>query len=139
MMVDGDGRPVEVVVGRFEELMVRGLVQVLQESPELQIVGMGLESTALEQAVARDSPQVAVLDEGKVAQEATLTRLRSIRPGIVLLVLAHRPSRAYRMEMLAAGAACISKEASAPYMLATIRRAANGGQRTAGVRPAAGR
>jgi two-component system, NarL family, response regulator DesR len=133
-MVESSVRPVRVVVGRFEELVVRGLVQVLLESPELQIVGVGLDGTALERAVARSSPQVAVLDEGHVAQEATLTRLRRIRPEIVLLVLAHRPSRAYRMEMLAAGAACVSKEASAPYMLATIRRAANGGH-PAGGRP----
>ncbi len=127
-MVESGVRPVRIVVGRFEELVVRGLVQVLQESPELQIVSVGLDSTALERAVAQSSPKVAVLDERHVAQEATLTRLRGIRPEIVLLVLAHRPSRAYRMEMLAAGAACVSKEASAPYMLATIRRAANGGQ-----------
>ncbi len=133
-MVECGGRPVRVVVGRFEELVVRGLVQVLQESQELQIVGVGLESTALERAVARSSPQVAVLDEGTVAQEATLTRLRRIRPELVLLVLAHRPSRAYRMEMLAAGAACVSKEASAPHVLATIRRAAKGG-RPIGGRP----
>lgn len=131
-MVESSVRPVRVVVGRFEDLVVRGLVQVLQESPELQIVGVGLDSTALERAVAQSSPKVAVLDERHVAQEATLTRLRGIRPEIVLLVLAHRPSRAYRMEMLAAGAACVSKEASAPHVLATIRRAAQGGRPTGG-------
>jgi NarL family two-component system response regulator LiaR len=119
-------RPVRVVVGEFEELVIRGLSQVLEEDDGLQVVGVGLDSAMLDRAVACSSPQVAVLDEGGVAREAVLTRLRRLQPEMVFLVLAHRPSRAYRMQMLAAGAACVSKDASASSILATIRRAANG-------------
>jgi NarL family two-component system response regulator LiaR len=119
-------QPVKVVAGEFEELVTRGLSQILDEDDGLQVVGVGLDSATLDWTVARSSPQVAVLDEGGVAREAVLTRLRRLRPEIVFLVLAHRPSRAYRMQMLAAGAVCVSKDASASSILASIRRAADG-------------
>jgi DNA-binding NarL/FixJ family response regulator/DNA-binding XRE family transcriptional regulator len=119
-------RPVRVAVGEFEELVIRGLAQVLEEDDGLQVVGVGLDSAMLDWAVARSSPQVVVLDGGRVAREAVLTRLRRLRPEMVFLVLAHRPSRAYRMQMHSAGAACVSKDSSASSILATIRRAADG-------------
>lgn len=125
---EDDARPITVVLGRFGVLVGRGLAQILREDDRLQIVGIDLDSAALEHAVALRAPQVAILDEPPVAptKPSFLERLSNTHPTTGVVVLAHRPPLAYGMRLLAVGASCISKDAYAADILAAVRIAADG-------------
>lgn len=120
--------PITVVLGRFSALVGCGLAQIVREDRGLQIVGLDLNSPTLEHVVARRAPQVAMIDEPSVAlaEPSPLERLRNTNPGTGVVVLAHRPPLAYGMRLLAVGASCVSKDASAADILAAIRIAADG-------------
>jgi hypothetical protein len=102
---EGDAGHITVVLGRFGALMGRGLAQILREDQGLRIVGIDLDKVALEHTVARQAPQVAILDELSVvpAKSSFLERLRSTHPATGIVVLAHRPPLAYGMRLLAVG------------------------------------
>lgn len=59
--------PITVVLGRFSALVGCGLAQIVREDRGLRIVGLDLDSAALEHVVARRAPQVAMIDESPVA------------------------------------------------------------------------
>ena len=124
-----DAGLITVVLGCFGALLGRGLAQILREDEGLRIVGIDLDSVALEHVVARQAPRVAVLDEPPVAptlaKPSLPERLRSTNPETGVVVLAHRPPLAYGMRLLAAGASCMSKDASAADIRAAIRIAAD--------------
>jgi DNA-binding NarL/FixJ family response regulator len=122
----GDAGPITVVLGRFNALLGLGLTQTLGEDRSLQIVGADLDRADLEDAVASKAPRVAVLDETTVVQPTVLERLRTAQPAIGIVVLAHLPTTAYNMRLLARGASCLSKDVSGADMLAAIHIAANG-------------
>lgn len=125
-----DAEPITVALGRFGALLGRGLAQILREDKRLRIVGIDLDGVALEHTITRQSPRVAVLDEPLVAlalaKPSLPERLRSANPETGVVVLAHRPPLAYGMRLLAVGASCISKDASAADIRAAVRIAASG-------------
>ncbi|HSZ13182.1 MAG TPA: response regulator transcription factor [Solirubrobacteraceae bacterium] len=123
---DDDNKYIAVALGRFDALLGRGLRQILSEDPRLQIVDTDLGNAALERIVAQQAPLVALLDEESVAKPSVLARLRASQPTIEIVVLAHRPARACGMRLLAAGASCLPKDASAADILAAVHIAANG-------------
>jgi DNA-binding NarL/FixJ family response regulator len=119
--------PITVVVGRFSALVGLGLTQILREDQGLRILGTDLDNAALAHIVARRAAQVAILDESTTVDKASsLERLRTAQPTTGIVVLAHRPALAYGMRLLAAGASCMSKDASAADLLAAVRVAADG-------------
>jgi DNA-binding NarL/FixJ family response regulator len=122
----GGAEPITVVLGHFDALLGLGLAQTLSEDRSLQIVGADLDLADLEEAVASKAPQVALLDETTVVRPTTLEHLRAAQPAIGIVVLAHRPTLAYAMLLFAAGASCLSKNASGADILATIHIAADG-------------
>jgi DNA-binding NarL/FixJ family response regulator len=122
----GDPEPITVVLGRFDALLSLGLAQTLGGDRSLQIVGADLDRADLEDAAASKAPQVAILDEATVVQPILLERLRAAQPAIGIIVLAHLPTVAYIMRLLARGASCLSKEVSGADILAAIHIAANG-------------
>jgi DNA-binding NarL/FixJ family response regulator len=115
-----------VVLGRFDALVGYGLKQVLEEDEGFRVVGSDLDGAALERIVARRAPGVVILDEASVVGPSILKRVRAIRPTIGIVVFAHRPTRPYRARVFAAGATCLSKDACAADILATIRLVARG-------------
>jgi DNA-binding NarL/FixJ family response regulator len=119
---------ITVVLGRFSALVGCGLAQIVREDRDMQIVGLNLDGAALEHAVARRTPRVAIVDEPPVAQAqpSLLDRLRNTNPATGIVVLAHRPPLTYGMRLLAVGASCVSKDASAADILAAVRIAADG-------------
>ncbi len=126
MTSDGGAVRVSVVLGQFDALVGRGLLQVLREDESLRVVGSDLDGADLERILARRAPEVAILDEASVAGASILKRVRAIRPTIGLVVLAHRPTRPYRARVHAAGAICLPKDACAADILATVRLVAQG-------------
>ncbi len=125
MESDG-GRLITVVLGQFDALVGRGLLQILQEDKGFRVVGDNLDGAALERMVTRWAPEVVVLDEASVAGPSILKRVRAVRPTIGIVVLAHCPTRPYRARVFTAGATCLSKDACAGDILATVRLVAEG-------------
>jgi DNA-binding NarL/FixJ family response regulator len=124
-MAGGAGRdPITVVVGRFDPLLGRGLADVLLEDHRVEVLALELEGGALEQAVVRLEPRVAVVD-GAIERTA-LARLRSIRPATGVLVLAHAPSLEFGLGLLAAEATCLDRSVSPDEILATVYLVAQG-------------
>jgi DNA-binding NarL/FixJ family response regulator len=121
-----DVKRITIALGQFGALIGRGLVEVLQEDESLSLIGSDLDSAALERALAQQKPDIAILDEARVTEPSLLARLLGAQPEIGLVVMAHLPSRAYAARLLAAGATCLSKEASDAEIRATIHHAAEG-------------
>ncbi len=125
---DGDAERIAVVLGYFGALVGRGLTETLRKDRNLRIIETDLDRASLEYSVARQMPQVAVLDEAAVVEPSILRCLRAAQPAIGIIVLAHRPALEYRMGLLAWGASCLSKEVSADGILAAVYTVADGRQ-----------
>jgi DNA-binding NarL/FixJ family response regulator len=123
---DDEAGHVTVVLGRFDALVGRGLTQVLNEDRDLRIIGADLDDAALEHTVARQLPQIAILDEASIVKSSVLERLRTVRPTIGIVVLAHHPTVAYAMRLMARGASCLAKDISAANILAAVHIVAAG-------------
>jgi DNA-binding NarL/FixJ family response regulator len=119
-------RAVTVVLGRFGALLGRGLEEVLREDEGLRIVATDLDGPDLERAVAQRAPRVAVLDETSAAEPSALKRLQAAQPGIGIVVLTHRPTRALGVQLLAAGATCLPDDAVVADVRAAVHLAAQG-------------
>jgi DNA-binding NarL/FixJ family response regulator len=115
-----------VALGRFDALLDRGLREILSEDPRLKIVHTDLDNAALEEIVAQHAALIVLLDEESVAKPSVLLRLRASQPTIGIVVLAYRPARAHGMRLLAAGASCLPKDASAADILSAVHIAAEG-------------
>lgn len=120
--------PILVVLGQLDPLMRRGLQQVLNEGRGFRLADASLDGLALERVDFGEGPTVAVFDEATVAEPPVPARLRSVRPTIGVVVLAHRPPLGFCLRLLSAGASCVSKDVSAADMLAAIRAAADTGR-----------
>ncbi len=121
-----DTKRITIALGQFGTLVGRGLIDVLQEDKSLRLIGTDLDRAALECALAEWKPDIAILDEASVTEPSLLPELLAAQPEIGLVVMAHLPSRAYAGRLLAAGATCLSKDAPAAGIRATVRHAAEG-------------
>jgi DNA-binding NarL/FixJ family response regulator len=133
--------PIAVVVGEFGAVIERGLLEVLGDDPRLRVLGAGLDHAALKDAVARGGARVVVLDEDSAATSSLPRRLCGALPGgshppgrgtqslsgVGLVVLAHRPTRAYAARIVAFGVTvCLSIDASELEIVRGVRLAAGG-------------
>jgi DNA-binding NarL/FixJ family response regulator len=119
--------PITVAVGQLGCLIGEGLLQILGGEQCLRVVGAGLDHAALEAAVAQGEARVVILDEGSVAQPSVPRRLCGARASVGLVVLAHRPTRAYATRMVGFGVtACLSTDASALEIVQGVCLAADG-------------
>jgi DNA-binding NarL/FixJ family response regulator len=116
---------VTVVIGRFDPVVRRGLVDILREDRCLRVLVSDLEGQAFECAVAQQGPQVVILDE--VAWSA-LSYWRSLQPATGVVVLARAPTRTYGMHLLATGATCLARTASCADILDAVHLTARGGR-----------
>jgi NarL family two-component system response regulator LiaR len=117
---------VTVLLGRFEPLISIGLTGVLRSDRQICVLASDLEGKALQREAKRKLPRVAIVDEAHELQ--LLTGLKADQPAIGVMVLAHRPSHEYGMRVLAAGASCLSRSATAGEILATVHLTAKGGR-----------
>ena len=94
----------------FGELVRRGLIQLLSEDRHLQIIGVDLDDIALEHTVARQSPHVVILDEATIFKSSVIERRRTARPTSGIVGLAHHPTVAFAMQLMARGASCLGED-----------------------------
>jgi DNA-binding NarL/FixJ family response regulator len=121
--------PITIALGQFEELVGRGLAQLLRDDhPSSRIIATELDNAGLIQVAEQEAPRVIALDESAVIDPAMLRRLRVARPTVAVVVIAHEPTSAYGMLSLASGASCVARSASAADIFAAIHLAAKGGR-----------
>ncbi len=124
--VRSSSKVIRVLLGQFGALVGRGLIEILLEDERFNVVGKDLDCPAIECALIEQKPQIVILDEGGVPEPSQLSRLQVARPEIGLVVVVHLPSRAYAARLLAAGATCLSKDASSEEIRATVHLVAGG-------------
>jgi DNA-binding NarL/FixJ family response regulator len=124
---DGVRDPVKLVVGRFEDLVARGLRSLLVDDENVELVATDVEMEALDALLTEHEPTVAVINFGSLRSPVEVNRLRLAHPQTRLLVLANRPTPSECNQMLAFGAtACLSKETQARDILNAIHLASRG-------------
>jgi DNA-binding NarL/FixJ family response regulator len=124
---DGVRDPVKLVVGRFEDLVARGLRSLLVDDENVELVATDVEMEALDALLTEHEPTVAVINFGSLRSPVEVNRLRLAHPQTRLLILANRPTPSECNQMLAFGAtACLSKETQARDILNAIHLASRG-------------
>ena len=119
--------PVTIALGRFEDLIGAGLRCLIAEDRSLELVADDVELDALDEAIDRLAPRVAILNFEALRAAADVHRLHAAHPDTRLLVLATRPTLPECTQMLALGAtACLSKETETRDVLNAIHLASRG-------------
>jgi DNA-binding NarL/FixJ family response regulator len=119
--------PITVVIGRFEDLVARGLRAFVEDDGALNLSAADVAFDDLDHALTDIRPKVAILNFGSLRKPTDVHRLSSAHPGTRLIVLASRPTPAEANQMLAFGAtACLSKETQARDILNAIHLASRG-------------
>jgi DNA-binding NarL/FixJ family response regulator len=120
-------KPVRLAVAEFEDLVARGLRALVAEDVNVELVAEGVPHEEMERVIAREVPDVALLNFGSLRSPNDVRALHSVKPETRLLVLANRPSPSECNQMLAFGAtACLSKETQARDILNAIHLASRG-------------
>ena len=119
--------PITVVIGRFEDLVGRGLRSLIAEDGNIELLAADVELDALDATLAEHQPKVAIVNFGSLRTPVEVHRLHIGHPATRLLVLANRPSPSECNQMLSFGAtACLSKETEARDILNAIHLASRG-------------
>ena len=129
--------PITIVIGRFEDLIARGLRSLIAEDANIELLADGVDLDAFEPTLGEHEPKVAIVNFGSLRTPMEVNRLHTKHPDTRLLVLANRPTPWECNQMLAFGAtACLSKETEARDILNAIHLASTAST-CSRVRPAA--
>src|SRR3954454_5990797 len=103
--------PVTIVSARFEDLVAIGLLQLISEDTNLQLVEDSVELEELEDVLAERRPDVVLLTSGALPTAAWVYQPHQPSSDRRIVVLANRPPAAESNQLLSFGAtACFSKE-----------------------------
>jgi two-component system, NarL family, response regulator NreC len=122
---------IRIILVDDHSLVREGVGRLLEEEPDMRVVGSFDESTAAVRFAAREAPDVAVLD---VAMPGTsgidvARRLRAVSPRTQLLMLSMHERQEYVRQALWAGAnGYVLKESAGDEVVAAVR-AVHAGQR----------
>jgi two-component system, NarL family, response regulator NreC len=120
-----------VAVGRFDDLVARGLRGVIEDESSLELVVEDIAPAQLDRALRAHRPRVAIIDAGSLANPIEVRALTSGHPETHLLLLADRPSRVECAQLLAFGAAaCLARTTQARDVLNAVHLASRGLQLT---------
>jgi len=119
--------PITVALGRFEDIVNRGLQTLIENDAALELVAAGIPHDQLEPALAAYEPNVAILNFGGLHSASELRDLHRAHPATRLIVLANRPTTTEVRQMLSFGAtACLSKSSEERDVLHAIHLASRG-------------
>lgn len=120
-----------VAIGRFDDLLARGLRALVHDDPSLELVAADVAGAQLAGVLRSGKPNVAILDTASLRSPAEVRELVSRHPATHLLLLAERPSGVECAQLLAFGAAaCLAKATQARDVLNAVHLAARGLQLT---------
>jgi DNA-binding NarL/FixJ family response regulator len=118
---------VTIVLGRFEDLIARGLRSLIAEDGNIELLAGDVDLDVLEATLSEHAARVAIINFGSLRTPVEVNRLHTAHPDTRLLVLANRPTPAECNQMLAFGAtACLSKETESRDILNAIHLASRG-------------
>jgi DNA-binding NarL/FixJ family response regulator len=122
---------IRVLVADDHAVVRRGVVQILDEAPDLVAAGEASTGREVLQQVQENDYDVLVLDIGMPDGSGleVLHQLRTLRPELRVLILSMYPERQYALRALKAGAAgYLTKESAPDELVAAVRRIAQGGK-----------
>ncbi len=121
--------PITVVLGHFEDLLARGLRELIEGDRSLALVASGVEHARLGVVVRAHSPAVVLLDFGILQRPAEVRALTAEHPDTHLILLMSNQSREECAQLLAFGAsACLSRDTQSRDVLTAIHLASRGMQ-----------
>jgi len=118
---------VTVLIARFDDLLARGLRELIESDPSLAIAAADVEHRRLPVVLRAHHPDVAILDAGALAKLAEIRQLSGGHPATRLVVLANDLSAAECAQLLAFGAsACLGSDTQSRDVLNAIHLASRG-------------
>jgi len=122
---------ITVVIGRFDDLLARGLRELIESDPSLAVAAADVEHGRLSVVLRAHHPDVAILDAGALANLAEIRRLGGEHPATRLVLLANDLSTVECLQLLAFGAsACLASDTQSRDVLNAIHLASRGLQVT---------
>jgi two-component system nitrate/nitrite response regulator NarL len=119
--------PVTVVLARFDDLLARGLRELLESDPGLTILATDVEHGRIPVVLRAHQPDVAVLDADAFAKLADVRELRAQNPAVSLVLLSRESPTEETVQLLAFGAsACLGVETQSRDVLNAIHLASRG-------------
>lgn len=120
---------IKVLVADDHAVVRRGLVQILNEAPDMIVAGEACTGREVLRVIRENTPDALVLDiampEGGGLE--VLQQLQTLKPDLPVLILSVYSERQYAIRALKAGATGYLTKESAPEELVTaIRRVARG-------------
>src|SRR6478672_5603220 len=118
-------KKVTVAVGRFDDLVTRGLRSLVEEEPSMRLVGAGLGRSELRTLLRSRRPKVAIIDVATLASPSEVRELCESFEATRIVLLADRLSSAECAQLLTFGAAaCLSRTTQSRDVLNAIHLAA---------------
>ena len=119
--------PITVVLARFDDLLARGLRELIESDPSLAIVASDVEHRRIPVVLRAHRPDVAILDVGALAKLGRGPGAQRPHPATRLVLLADDPSTAECAQLLAFGAsACLGRDTQSRDVLNAIHLASRG-------------
>jgi DNA-binding NarL/FixJ family response regulator len=119
--------PTTVLIARFDDLLARGLRQVIDSDPSLEIVADDVEHDRLPVRLRAHRPRVAILDVDALSSLAEVRLLSENYPDTRLVLLVSRETTAECVQALAFGAsAFLGRDTQARDVLTAIHLASRG-------------
>src|SRR5207248_10896510 len=113
--------PITVALARFDDLLGRGLRQLIESDEGLEIVADEVEHSRLPVVLQGHAPDIAIVDAGALSQLDEVRELTSAHPATKLILLANSPSMTECAQLLAFGAsACLGKDTQSRDVLNAI-------------------
>jgi len=132
--------PVSVVLAHFDDLLARGLRELIENDPSLAILASEVERRRIPVVLRAHRPDVLILDVGALAKLAEVRELSRRYPDTRLVLLGNEPSREECAQLLAFGAsACLGRDTQSRDVLNAIHLASRGLQLIPRVAAGAGR
>ena len=117
-------KQVTVAIGRFDDLVTRGLRALVEEDASLRLLGAGLGRTELRRLLRTRRPHVAIVDVASLSSPSEVRDLGESFPATRLVLLAERLSNTECSQLLAFGAAaCLSRSTQSRDVLNAIHLA----------------
>lgn len=118
---------ITVAVGRFDDLLARGLRGLVEDDPSLRLLVADVPPERLGQELRSHRPRVAILDAESLYSPVEVRELTTRHRHTQLLLLADQPSSVECAQLLAFGAsACLGKATQSRDVLNAIHLASRG-------------
>jgi DNA-binding NarL/FixJ family response regulator len=119
--------PITVVIAHFDDLLARGLRELIEGDPSLTILAADVEQRRIGVVLRAHRPAVAILDIGALGKLAEVRELNGRHPGTRLVLLGSDLSLEECAQLLAFGAsACLGRDTQSRDIINAIHLASRG-------------